>query len=138
MTMTHADMTAAAGLDPVSEQAAGPRAGRPKRRTFSAEFKAKILAEYDSAATGERGAILRREGLYSSNIVEWRRAAHQGAQAALGPAVRDDRDKQITELTARAERTEVELARTKAALDLVGKAHALLEMLSESAEQRKK
>ena len=54
--------------------------------------------------------------------------------AALGPASRDRRDRQIEQLRARAEKAEAELARTRAALDLMGKAHALLETLSESAE----
>lgn len=59
MTMTLAD----AALD---DGAVSPRADRPKRRTFTAEYKAQIVAEYEAADHGERGAILRREGLYSS------------------------------------------------------------------------
>ena len=78
--------------------------------------------------------ILRREGLYASHIIEWRKAAQAGAVAALGPASRDRRDRAIEQLRARAEKAEAELARTRAALDLMGKAHALLETLSESAE----
>lgn len=109
-----------------------PRADRPKRRTFSAEYKAAILAEYDAADRGERGAILRREGLYSSHIVEWRKAAEAGATSALGPKAKDRRDREIEQLRVRAQKAEAELARTRAALDLVGKAHALLETLSES------
>ena len=66
MTMTLAD---AARID---DGAVAPRADRPTRRTFTAEYKASVLAEYDAADRGERGAILRREGLYSSHIVEWR------------------------------------------------------------------
>ncbi|MGL5811264.1 MAG: hypothetical protein ACRCYQ_15090 [Nocardioides sp.] len=112
-----------------------PRADRPKRRTFTAEYKAKVVAEYDAADHGERGAILRREGLYSSHITEWRKAAEAGAISALGPRgakSRDQRDREIERLRARAERAEAELVRTRAALDIVGKAHALLETLSES------
>jgi transposase-like protein len=101
---------------------------------FTAEYKAAVLAEYDAADRGQRGAILRREGLYSSHIVEWRRAAEAGALSGLGPAVPDRRDREVEALRARAEKAEAELARTRAALDLVGKAHALLETLSESAE----
>ena len=126
MTMTLAD----AALD---DGAVSPRADRPKRRTFTAEYKAQIVAEYEAADHGERGAILRREGLYSSHITEWRKAAEAGAVSALGPkAGRDRRDREIDALRRRAEKAEAELARTKAALDIVGKAHALLEMLSES------
>jgi transposase-like protein len=135
MTMTLAD---AARID---DGVVSPRADRPKRRTFTAEYKANILAEYDAADRGERGAILRREGLYSSHIVEWRKAAEAGAASALGPRApksRDRRDREVEQLRARAEKAEAELAKTKAALDLVGKAHALLETLSESTEQAKR
>ena len=114
--------------------AMAPRADRPKRRTFTAEFKAAILAEYDAADRAGRGEILRREGLYTSHIIEWRKAADAGALSGLAPATRDRRDREIEQLRARAEKAEAELARTRAALDLVGKAHALLETLSESAE----
>lgn len=120
----------------------GPRAQRPKRRSFTGEYKAEILAEYDAADRGERGAILRREGLYSSHIIEWRKAAEAGAADGLGPADRNRRDrardKEIEQLRARAEKAESELARSKAALDLMGKAHALLESVSESAGPEKR
>ncbi|WP_370584220.1 hypothetical protein [Ornithinimicrobium cryptoxanthini] len=115
-----------------------PRADQPKRRRFTAEFKAAILAEYDAADRGERGVILRREGLYRSHIIEWRKAAQAGAQARLGGKGRDRRDKEIEALRTRAEKAEAELAKTRAALDLVGKAHALLETLSESADTPKR
>ncbi len=128
MTMTLADTTR------IDDGGVAPRADRPKRRTFTAEYKAQILAEYDAADRGERGAILRREGLYSSHIIEWRKAAEAGAAAGLAPTVRDRRDREIEQLRRRAEKAEAELARTKAALDIVGKAHALLESLSESTD----
>ena len=131
MTMTTADVTTDDGV-------VGPRADRPKRRVFTAEYKAGILAEYEAADRGDRGVILRREGLYSSHIIEWRKAARAGAQAGLGPVTRDHRgragEREIELWRARAERAEAELARSRAALDLMGKAHALLETLSESAE----
>ena len=133
MTMTTADLVSSSSDDGVM----GPRADRPKRRRFTAEYKAQILAEYDAAERGVRGSILRREGLYSSHIIEWRRAAEAGAVAGLAPATgsrRDrKRDREVEWLRARAERAEAELARSRAALDLMGKAHALLETLSESA-----
>lgn len=132
MTMTLADVV------PADDGGMGPRADRPKRRTFTAEYKAKILAEYDAAERGERGVILRREGLYSSHIIEWRRAAEAGARSGLSPATRDRRDREIEQLRARAEKAEAELSRTRAALDLVGKAHALLETFSESADTQKR
>jgi transposase-like protein len=57
---------------------------RAKRRSYSAEYKAEILAEYDRLDRDGRGALLRREGLYSSLISEWRKQAAKGALAALG------------------------------------------------------
>ena len=117
----------------------GPRADRPRRRAFTAEYKAAILAEYDALAEpGARGALLRREGLYSSHLTEWRRARDAGALAELTPTPRtvkrSPEQAEIERLRARAERAEAELAKTKAALEVVGKAHALLELLSESAD----
>jgi len=65
---------------------------RARRRTFTAKCKLDVLAAYDAASGGERGAVLRREGLYSSHIVEWRRARDVGALAGLTkPRGRSDR-----------------------------------------------
>jgi len=126
--MTTADLASDDGV-------MGPRGDRPKRRVFTAQYKAALLAEYEAAERGQRGQILRRERLYSSHVIEWRRARDAGGGAALGPAARrDPRDAQIAALTARAARAEAELARSKAALDLMGKVNALLETLSESAD----
>ena len=117
----------------------GPRSNQPKRRTFSAEYKLAMVAEYDAATEpGAKGALLRREGLYSSHIIEWRRARDAGALAGVAdkprkPA-RSDADREAERLRADNERLRAELAKTKAALDVVGKAHALLELLSESAD----
>src|SRR5215210_4453607 len=48
---------------------------RARRRTFTATYKLEVLAAYAAAADGEKGALLRRDGLYSSHVVDWRRAA---------------------------------------------------------------
>ena len=116
-----------------------PRGDRPRRRVFTPEYKLAILAEYDQLTEpGARGAVLRREGLYSSHLVEWRRARDAGALNALAAqgrrAGKSAEQAEIERLRRRAERAEAELAKTKAALDVVGKAHALLELLSESAD----
>jgi transposase len=116
----------------------GPRADRPRRRTFTPEYKQAILAEYDALTEpGARGALLRREGLYSSHLVEWRRAADAGALDGLAKTAKRQRrsgeQAEVERLRRKVEALEAELARKDAALDLVGKAHALLETLSESA-----
>ena len=135
MTLTMADIRAGSADD----GGVDPRADRPRRRAFTAKYKAAVLAEYDGLAEpGARGALLRREGLYSSHLTEWRRARDAGALAGLTPAPRAIRRSperaEIDRLRARAERAEAELAKTKAALEVVGKAHALLELLSGSAD----
>lgn len=62
---------------------------RPRRRTFTARDKLRILAATDQAAeTGGIGAILRREGVYSSTLCDWRRQRDAGAFGALSPAKR--------------------------------------------------
>ena len=62
---------------------------KARRRTFTAEFKRQVLAEADACTkAGEIGALLRREGLYSSHLVEWRRARDSGALAGLAPRKR--------------------------------------------------
>lgn len=135
MTMTIADLRVA-GAD---DGRVGSRADRPRRRSFTAEFKRRILAEYDRASEpGAKGALLRRENLYHSHIIEWRRARDTGELAALSPQPRAPRrtaeQEEIERLQARNERLENELKKTKAALDIVGKASAFLDLLSERAD----
>ena len=113
--------------------------GRPRRRRFSPEYKLAILAEYDRLTEpGDKGALLRREGLYTSHIVEWRRAREAGALAGLAgqgrARKRTPEQVELERVRRRNQRLEAELARTRAALEIVGKAHALLEQLSESAD----
>jgi len=108
-------------------------AAKPQRRSFTAEYKRRILKEADACTTpGAVGALLRREGLYSSPLVEWRRARARGELAALTPKKRgrkptpvDPRDRKLAELerqlaqmAGRAERAEalVEAQKNLAAL----------------------
>ena len=114
-------------------------AAKPTRRSFSAEYKAEIVAEYDSHPKGseERGAILRREGLYTSHISEWRKQAEAGARDGLAAKSRKRRSAEQVELEKlrrQNERLSKELERTTTALEITGKVHALLEQLSESAD----
>ncbi|MCX5215498.1 hypothetical protein OG689_40800 [Kitasatospora sp. NBC_00240] len=120
--------------------AASP-APRPKRRTFSPEYKLRIVAEYDAAPEGEKGAVLRRERLYHSHVTEWRAARDAGALENLADRrtspVRPKKSAAEVEnekLRRQVERLEKELARNKAAVEVLGKASALLEMISESAD----
>ena len=111
---------------------------RARWRTFTAKYKLEILAAYDAAPDGEKGALLRREALYSSHIVDWRRARDAGAYAGLaaprGRRPRDQRDERIAALQADKQRLEQELAKARFVVDVQAKLHALLETLSESAD----
>ncbi len=93
----------------------------------------------DALPTGstERGALLRGEGLYTSHIAGWRKAREGGAREGLAPKHKVRRSPEQVELDRarrRIERLEAELERTKTALEITGKVHALLEQLSESAD----
>jgi transposase-like protein len=111
---------------------------RARRRTFTAKYKLEILAAYDAAPDGEKGALLRREGLYSSHIVQWRRARDAGALAGLtvprGRKRRDPQAERIARLEQEKRQLEQELAKTRFVVDVQAKLHALLETLSESAD----
>ena len=145
MTMTIADVIAAqTGHDGTVATRNGPRAGQSKRRTFTAEYKLRVLNEYENAESPrERAALLRREGIYTSTISEWRRARDKAAGEVIpekkpGRPARDAADAENERLRRENEKLAAELARTKAALEVVGKAHALLELLSESADSERK
>jgi transposase len=102
-----------------------------------------IVAEYENAPNGEKGAVLRREGLYSSHVIEWTRARDAGALAGSADSRRPRKQSkksaeaveavELERLRARNAKLEAELRTTRTALDIMGKAHALLEQLSESA-----
>ena len=138
MTMTTASLNRRAHTGGVTDDDTDP-AARPTRRRFSAGYNAEILAEYDSHRKGseERGAILRREGLYSSHISEWRKQAEAGAREGLARTSKKRRSAEqieLDKLRRQNERLAVELRNTQTALEITGKVHALLEQLSESAD----
>jgi transposase len=135
MTMTNASLVARAQNGEVRDDPAA----KPARRRFTTEYKHAIVEEYDDAAeTGVKGAILRREGLYTSHIVEWRRAKEAGALAGLAPKHRKKRsssERELLRATKRIERLEGQLANHKQALEIQGKASELLSrLLAESSE----
>ena len=107
---------------------------RPRRRTFTAQDKLRILAETDRAtATGGIGAILRREGLYSSALTDWRRQRDAGAFTALVPgkrgpkaAERNPLSAEVTALQRDNARLALRLTRAEAIIDIQKKVAALL------------
>jgi transposase-like protein len=157
VTLTFADTRGVRPDDGVVSSSGGPRADQPRRRAFTPDFKLRMVAEYDRAAPGERGALLRRERLYHSHIIEWRKARDAGTLARPAAEQTETVPDEQTPSAARrrrrgantAEQAEVErlrrqneklakdLARTQAALEIMGKAHALLELLSESTQDQR-
>jgi transposase-like protein len=111
----------------VPERARGPR-------RYSAKYKARILTEYEALNKAGKGALLRREGLYSSLISEWRKQRDRGALEALAtPAGRpqaDARDREVARLRRQNERLEAELARARQVIEVQGKLSALLDDLA--------
>lgn len=90
-------------------------APKAKRRTFSAEYKLRILDEASACRTlGERGALLRREGLYSSHLTNWRRELRNGALAGLKPKKRGRKSDPLVAENAQLRR---EMARLQAKLE---------------------
>jgi transposase-like protein len=93
---------------------------RPVRRTFTAEFKRRILDETDGCAPGDLGAVLRRNALYWSHLTTWRRQREEGTLTGLAPRKRGRKpqppnplaptvakqEKEIQKLRARAARAE--------------------------------
>lgn len=107
---------------------------RAKRRKFTPEYKARILAEADACKeAGEVGALLRREALYSSHLTEWRKQRKKRADAALGSArgrkKADPLKVENDKLRRRAERAEAELAKAHKVIEVQGKVSALLDEL---------
>ena len=98
---SEAKRSGAAGNTVAPEPAAPPPlpdpevVANPKRRTFTAEYKRSVLAEADAASAqpGAIGALLRREGLYSSHLVTWRRERQAGILKGLTPHKRGPKSK---------------------------------------------
>ena len=141
MTMTLADQAAITEHD---GQVTSGKPGRPKRRMFTAAYKARILAEYDALPDGspQRGELMRRERLYHSHIEHWRRQQENGTlPATSGKRSKSAEDEEMArlraenkKLKARNEKLSSDLGKTRTALDIAGKAFALLEDISRSAD----
>jgi transposase-like protein len=120
------------------------RPSRPKRRTFTAAYKARILAAYDALPEGspERGALMRKERLYHSHIEHWRKQQKNGTlSASTGKPKKGADADELTRLRAENKKLKAanqklagELGKTKTALDIAGKAFALLADISSSAD----
>lgn len=113
---------------------------RARRRTYTAAYKQRVLTEYEAADRAGRGAILRREGLYTSLIAAWREQRDAGAMAGLsrpagaqpaGPA-----EKENTRLRRENERLTAELDKARAVIEVQGKLSALSDTLATDSSRK--
>ena len=107
---------------------------RARRRTYSAQYKVRILAEYERCNPGAKGSLLRREGLYSSMISEWRKQRDHGALQGLAtPAGRprnDPRNQEMAKLKRENARLQTDLTKAHHVIEVQRKLSALLEQLA--------
>jgi transposase-like protein len=122
---------------PVDERAEPEVPERATRRVFSAQYKLRILAEYERRDRDGRSALLRREGLYTSSISEWRRQRRQREEGALqglggtrGRPPADQRDREVARLRQENARLQSDLAKAQRVIDVQRKLSALLEQLA--------
>ena len=109
-------------------------AASASRRRFTAEYKLKILKEAEECKkTGMIGALLRREGLYSSRLSDWKNARARGELEALSPRKRgrkpivvDPKDQRIAKLEGQLKKAEARAERAEALVELQKKIAALL------------
>jgi len=133
MSRTVASGVHADGMD--NQQRPDPEVPeRPRPRSYSARYKAEILDEYERLDKAGKGALLRREGLYTSLISEWRKQRDRGALQALakpqGRPPADPVEREAARLRRRVEQLESELGTARRVIEVQGKLSALLEQLA--------
>ena len=134
MTTMTASLLAQRQAGGVSEVPDPQVPARARRRTYTAGYKQAILAEYDGADKNTKGAILRREGLYTSLITTWRSQRQRGGIDALGrspgaPKASPDA-RELARLRKENARLRADLDRSRAVIEVQGKLSALLETLA--------
>jgi transposase len=126
-TMTAAQLRAqTGGMEPNPEV---PERPRPPR-TYPAAYKLRILGEYEQLDKAGKGALLRREGLYTSLLSEWRKQRDRGALAALeqrrGRPPTDPRDRKLAQLERDNAALRDQLERARKVIEVQGELSALL------------
>jgi transposase len=136
--MTHAANRVVAENGDLRNKKNPDEQGRAKRRTFEAGFKLRVLDEWDRADAPQRSAILRREGIYSSMISDWKRQRREGLLDNDGSRRPEGRGgpsyAEVDRLRRENQKLEEELAKAKFVIEIQGKVSALLEELSKSAD----
>jgi transposase-like protein len=109
------------------------------RRQFTAAYKVRILREADACEPGQIGALLRREGLYSSHLTHWRQQRDRGLLAALAPhrrgrPARAASEQELARLRQENERLTQKLAAAETVIDIQKKVSALLGLTAPTAD----
>ena len=117
---------------------------KAKRRTFSAKYKLRILEEADSCTeAGQVGALLRREGLYSSHLTTWRRQRDEGVLKGLSPQKRgrkrkDELEREVARLQRENERLQASLEQAEMIIEVQKKLSRLLGLATEENERERR
>jgi hypothetical protein len=103
----------------------------PPKRRFTAQYKIKVLNEAEKLTPVERGAYLRKRGLYSSHLSRWRNQAAKGLLNALSTvpgrkSTKDPKDEQITQLTKQNQKLQTKLKQAEIIIDIQKKVAELL------------
>jgi transposase len=117
---------------------------RSTKRFFDLETKRRVVAEFDALEpySPARGSLLWREGIVRRQIDEWRKTvtmkSGDGAKRGPGRPARAAGEAELERLRARNARLEAELLKKEKVIEILGKAHALLEAIAESADTEPK
>jgi transposase len=138
-TMTAAEVRAQTAAMEQAPDPEVPERPRPPR-TYPAAYKLRVLEEYEQLDKAGKGALLRREGLYTSLISEWRKQRDKGALAALqqrrGRPPADPRDQQLARLQRDNARLREQLERARKVIEVQGELSALLDRLANGSATR--
>jgi transposase len=117
---------------------------KAQRRRFGGEYKGRIVEQYDALSRGERGALLRREGLYSSHIDAWRKQREAGVLSGLatkrrGPKAKESRpeDREKGELRRQVARLERKLKQAQTIIEIQKKVARALDDLETEQDGEK-
>ena len=104
---------------------------RPTRRRFSDEYKLDVVRRYDTLGDPhEKGALLRREGLYTSHIAQWRKLVRNGKPRKRGRAPKGEEVRELERLRKEIAKLRNELAKAEKIIEVQGKVSALLHQLA--------
>jgi transposase-like protein len=107
---------------------------KAKRRKFSAAYKLRILQEYEACEPGKKGALLRRKGLYSSNITDWKRERQAGLKTKKRGPKSNPQALEIARLERENDRLRKKLKQAELVIEVQKKVTQLLEQMNEESE----